>query len=173
MGIHYKAVFRSGDRLSGSAYGEPVFSNLNFPNLSMLQDYQFAKVFVSDALINADISGTDQSHVCIQMVGKQPLNSVRVSGNGSSNSAPFLAMVPFVLKEAGQTGLYYTVTTDERSYFVLPMPELQDTNISFRLTDGSDQLIEEPAQTDFIGYSFCLTIEPIKSIRGCNCDKGV
>ena len=172
MGFNYKAVFRSADRLSGSAYGEPVYSNLNFPNLTMFQDYQFAKVFVSDALVNADISGTDQSHVCIQLVNKSPMNVVRASGTGSNGGASFLAMVPFILKEAGQTGLYYMTHSDERSYFVLPWNELQDTNISFRLTDGSDQLIEEPNQTDFIGYSFCLTIEPIKSLKGCGCDKG-
>lgn len=162
--LDYKAVFRSGDRLSGSDYGNPIYSNLNFPNLTMLQDYQFCKVFVSDALINADISGNDESHVCISLVGKQPINLVRSSGTGSNSGANFLTMVPYQLKENAGSGLYYLTHTDERSYMLLAMNDLQDSNVEFRLTDGSDQLIEEPNVDAFKGYGFCLNLRPIKSL---------
>lgn len=163
--LEYKAIFRSGDRLSGSTYGEPIFGNLNIPNLNQLQEYRFVKVFLSDALINADISGNDESHVCVQIKNKQPINLVRSSGSGSSLGASFLGMVPFVLKESGQAGLYYLTHSDERSYLVFGINDFQDTNLELLLSDGSNDAIEDPGQDRFSGWTVCLTMRPVKSLE--------
>lgn len=163
MGFHYKVEFRSQDRLSGSDYAEPVYSNLNFPNLTRLQEYQFVKVFLCEAVINADISGGEISHLQVEVVGKNPVNVVRSSGTGTK-SVNNLRLVPFDRKESGQANLYTLLMSDERDYLVFPLAELQDTNIQFRISTGDDELILEPSQGDFEGYNFALTLEPIKSL---------
>ena len=156
-----RLVFHADDRKAGSPYGSPEYNMVNLPNL---QNCDYVKVRVLEALVSCEIaSGGDESFLELSIVGKSPLNQTRASGTGSGKPKAELAHIPYTLKEQSQASFYSLLNRDaEHDYLVFPKQEFQDTNIKLEMVDAGDTgLIEVPSSGSFANYTIVLSIEPI------------
>ena len=140
-----RVVFHAEDRQSGSAYGSPIYTGVNMPNL---HNCDFVKVRVIEAFISADVAaGGDESNIEIGIIGKRAINQSFATGTGTSQTGAVIAHLPYSLKETGQSALYVKPNTDHSyDYLVFPVQELQDTSIQFEIRDGAHVgLVTEPS----------------------------
>lgn len=157
----YKLEIDSGDRQQSSTYAHPFYTNVNLPNLNNLQDYDFVKVRVAEAIVNADITSGDRSRVEIELLNKSALNGVRAA-NGTIKTT-HLCHVPFFVKESGHANMYCFRNTHPDDYLLFPISAFQDNNMEFHLTNGDHADIAAPSSADFEGYVFTLLIEPVRA----------
>lgn len=158
----YKVEIHSDDRQASSSYAQPYYPNVNIPNLRKLQDYDFVKVRVGEAIVNADITSGDRSRVEIGLLNKSAMNAVK-AGDGTKIQATHLCHVPFILKESGHANLYSFRHNTNDDYLLFPIHEFHDNNLTFTLTNGDHADIVAPSSASFDGYVFTLLIEPVKA----------
>jgi len=160
MFLNQRLVFHAGDRLSGSAYGSPVYNGVNMPqNIADRCDY--VKVRILNAQISCEIPNEgDQSRIEISLKDKAPMNSTRCSGTGSTQSYELGHAISEV-KEQSNARLY-VLPHETTNSLIYPISAFQDTSLQFEIKDGKEQgLVTEPSGGDFSSYVIVLEVEGI------------
>lgn len=163
MGWIERLTLRSGDKLSSSSYGQPIFRNVQLT--SHMGKYDFIKVRVVEASINIDLDDLFTSQLLVNVVNKAPINQTRGTGTGSTVGYE-LACVPFLAEDKVASSNQALFTLQHAppcsSYLIFPKNEFHFSDLELRITDATGTaLITAPAGT-YLGWNITLSIE------GCN-----
>lgn len=163
MGWIERLTLKSGDKLSSSSYGQPIFKQVQLT--SHMGKFDFVKVRVVEASINIDLDDLFTSQLVVNVVNKAPMNQTRATGTGSTASYE-LAVVPFFAEDkvASSNQALFTLhhAPPCSSYLIFPKNEFHFSDLELKITDATGAAVIVAPVGTYLGWNITLSIE------GCN-----